>query len=178
MLMLFFAGMLCLVALTDIKSRVIPDKVLLGAVVVRFVYFLGEQLFTLESLFPTARQGFWYGLLALLLGGLSVSLPLLLLTVLMERVRKKVLMGGGDIKLLFVTGIYLGWLHNMIAIFLACILALFVVAIRCLRNSHVQMVEEGGLRNSRVNSADEQGFAFAPFIAAGAVIAMLRLAYI
>ena len=43
---------------------------------------------------------------------------------LAEAARKVEAMGGGDIKLLFVTGLYLGWQLNILCLFLACILGI------------------------------------------------------
>ena len=49
---------------------------------------------------------------------------LLLVVLVYEKLRKVEAMGGGDIKLLFVTGLYLGWQLNILCLFLACILGI------------------------------------------------------
>ena len=49
---------------------------------------------------------------------------LLLVVLLYEKVRKVEAMGGGDIKLLFVTGLFLGWKLNLLCLFAACVLGI------------------------------------------------------
>lgn len=146
-LMVFFVCILYLVSVTDIYEQIIPDSALLVAIVIRIVYFV-------------LMEGFqWKGLLGLLIDGLAVSLPLLVLVLIMEKILKKEAMGGGDIKLLFVTGMYLGWAENLLAIFFACIIGIAV--------GMVQMKKQEG------KSEDSVYFPFGPSIAAGAVISML-----
>ena len=67
-------------------------------------------------------------------------------------------MGGGDIKLLFVTGLYLGWAENLLAIFFACIIGIVI-----------------GMVQMKKQEDEEQSvyFPFGPAIAVGAVISML-----
>ena len=62
------------------------------------------------------------------LGAFSVSLPLLLLSLVMDALLKKDTLGGGDIKLLFVLGLYLSWLEMLLLLALACVLALLWAA--------------------------------------------------
>lgn len=142
-LMLFFLCILYLVSVTDIYDQIIPDGCLITAIVVRVLYFICFEEFQ------------WIGLLALIGNGLAVSLPLLLLVLLMEKVWKKEAMGGGDIKLLFVTGMYIGWAENILAIFIACIVGIVV-----------------GLRQQK-NEETDVYFPFGPSIAVGAVVSML-----
>ena len=70
------------------------------------------------------------GAVRLLIDGLALSLPLYLLGIFMDRVLKKQSLGGGDIKLLFVTGLYLGAEQNLVMLFVAGILALIYCVIR------------------------------------------------
>ena len=107
---------LCVVSVTDLRSRKIPNNVLLFAIGVRFMFFLTELFWGKE----TISAG-----LMLLGDGLLVSLPLFLLTLLIEAIWRKKSLGGGDIKLLFVTGLYLGGEANLWVVFLASVFALF-----------------------------------------------------
>ena len=68
---------------------------------------------------------------------------------------EKEVMGGGDIKLLFVTGMYIGWEENLLAIFVACIIGI-IVGLRL-----EQKEDDGGY------------FPFGPSIAVGAAVSML-----
>ena len=59
-----------------------------------------------------------------LLGGFAVGGGLLLIVLLYEKVRQKEAMGGGDIKLLFLTGLFLGWQRNILCLLIACVLGI------------------------------------------------------
>ena len=102
----------------------------------------------------------WSELLGLLIDGLAVSLPLLILVLIMEKILKKEAMGGGDIKLLFVTGLYLGWARNILVVFFACIIGIVVGS---MQQKKVENKED---------SEEEQSFyfAFGPSIALSAVL--------
>lgn len=141
-LMLIFICILYFVSMVDIYKRIIPNSILLVAVIVRIVWFLFIETFT------------WKGALALLIDGLSISLPLLLLVLLMEKIWKKEAMGGGDIKLLFVIGLYIGWQNCLFAILLACIIGIIGGSIQIRRSKDVY-------------------FAFGPYLAIGAVLSLL-----
>lgn len=49
---------------------------------------------------------------------------LLIVVLLYEKLRKTDAMGGGDIKLLCLTGLYLGWMKNLLCLLLACVLGI------------------------------------------------------
>lgn len=55
---------------------------------------------------------------------LSVSLPLLLLSLGMDRLVGQESMGGGDIKLLFVLGLYFSWMDVLLLLLVACVMAI------------------------------------------------------
>lgn len=139
---LFFICILYLVSITDIYERIIPDGILLTAVVVRILWFLFTETVTVK------------GIAALLIDGLSISLPLLLLVLLMEHIWKKEAMGGGDIKLLFVIGLYIGWQKSLLALFFGCILGII-----------------GGCIQTK--KGEDSYFAFGPYLAIAAVAALL-----
>lgn len=113
---LILAALLLLLSLVDWTAHVLPDKLLLAAAVNRLVF-----LFLLrEPLGETLPQ--------MALGAFSVSLPLLLLSLVMDWLLNKDTLGGGDIKLLFVLGLYLSWLEMLLLLIFACALALLWAA--------------------------------------------------
>lgn len=119
-------GLLYLASISDMKTRRIPNGIILAAVAVRMVYFAAKVFLWKEAVF-------WPALVKLLGNALSISLPLLLLTVFMEKRWKKAAFGGGDIKLLFVTGLYFGIEANLWIVFLASLFALVAIYLRRLQ---------------------------------------------
>ena len=57
----------------------------------------------------------------------------LLLALLMEKLLRRDAMGGGDIKLLFLTGLFLGWQKNLLCLLLACVVGLLWGLVRAKR---------------------------------------------
>lgn len=109
---LILAALLLLLSLIDGKEHLLPDKLLLAAAVNRvvFLFLLGQPL-------PETLQ-------TMALGSLGIALPLLGLSLVMDRVLGRESLGGGDIKLLFVLGLYLSLLEMLLLLVAACLLAL------------------------------------------------------
>lgn len=109
---LILGSLLLLLSLIDWKAHTLPDGLLLAAAANRavFLFLLGQPLL------PTLGR--------MALGAFSVSLPLLLLSLVMDRLLGKETLGGGDIKLLFVMGLYMSWLEMVLLLFMGCVLAL------------------------------------------------------
>lgn len=152
LLMLSFICVLYFLSIVDLEVQIIPDQALLFAIIVRLIY---EVVFVFGK-----GANIFKEIAGLLLDGCSVSLPLLILVLIVEKILKKEAMGGGDIKLLFVTGLYLGWMKNLLAVFIACIIGIVVGTIQ--QNKTAQN-----------ESTETIYFPFGPSIAAGAVLAML-----
>lgn len=109
---LILAGLLLLLSLVDWTAHLLPDKLLLAAIANRLVF-----LFLL-------REPLGETLPRMALGAFSASLPLLLLSFGMDWLLQKDTLGGGDIKLLFVLGLYLSWLEMLLLLIFACGMAL------------------------------------------------------
>ena len=109
--MLLLAVCLLASAFADLKGYIIPDRFILAGIVFRIPFFF---------LLP----GWKDNLIDALIGGFAVGGGLLLLVLLYEKLRKIDAMGGGDLKLLFVTGLYLGWAKNILCLLIACILGI------------------------------------------------------
>ena len=89
----------------DLEGSIIPDRFILS----------GLALFIVSVILsPQSLQKLIYGAL----GGLCVAGGLLALLVVLEKCLQRELMGGGDIKLLFLTGLFLGWQRNLLCLFL------------------------------------------------------------
>lgn len=98
-------------SLVDLDIQEIPDMLLLIPAAVRLVLLVVEHGFSLAL-----WQNVWP---ALALGG-----SVLVLSLLMDKVLGKESMGGGDIKLLFVLGLFLSFPCCILLIILSCIVGL------------------------------------------------------
>ena len=106
-----FLGILFLLSRLDLSIRKIPDRILLVAVI---NYGLAAMLLRLP-----VRMVLWR-----LAAGVTLGIGLLLVTLVAETLLKKKGFGGGDIKLLCVVSLYLGFWHTLYALAIACTLEL------------------------------------------------------
>lgn len=99
------------------------------------------------------------------LGALVLGGGMLVLSAVYELATKKESFGGGDIKLMVVIGLFLGWERGLVCLLVACVLSLgYMLATRRRRVS----VGEGG------PTADPflaRTMPFAPFLAIGTLVA-------
>lgn len=107
---LIFISMSLIVMLSDFSTMIIPDEVLITTsllvIVVDFI-FLGFQ--------PTIYA---------IINGMIAFLCMYLLKLLGDFLFKKESMGGGDIKMMFVFGLVLGWPTAILSIFFSSFIAL------------------------------------------------------
>ena len=115
-------GCICLLlALIDWNIGLLPDKLLLLAAANRLVF-----LFVLQQ--PLGET-----LISMAIGACSVSVPLLLLVLLADRLLGRETMGGGDIKLIFVLGLYMDWMQMCLILIVACVLGILTgLLMKCL----------------------------------------------
>ena len=102
-------------------------------------------------------------LMDVLLGGFAVGGGLLLIVLLYEKVRQKEAMGGGDIKLLFLTGLFLGWQRNILCLLIACVLGIVFAFIFPEKRTTGDGAEE----------EDGKLFPWGPSISAAAILTLL-----
>ncbi|NTU89205.1 MAG: prepilin peptidase, partial [Actinobacteria bacterium] len=122
--MLMFVSVLICLSLTDLDDYLIPNRLVLAGIAINLVFsvvftFVGG--FTWWSLFAGLGQA--------LIGGLSVALPLLFLTLIADKVMGKETMGGGDIKLFFMVGMYFSWQQNIFLLIVACVVGIVFAVI-------------------------------------------------
>ncbi len=118
---LFLTGCLYVVSLTDLESFEIPD----GALIIGAI---GWAVFTAIELFFGIHNIKWA--LHHLLAGFVVGAAMLLISVLMDKVLRRDSLGGGDIKLFSLLGLYLGYAGSYELIMLSCILGLVFAGVR------------------------------------------------
>ena len=129
-------------SLTDLDCMIIPDGCLIIAAAA-WVLFL-----------PLTGMG-WSGARGGLIAALVFGGGLLGLSLVMDRILKRDSLGGGDIKLFAVLGLYLGVVGTLFMTVLACILGLLFAALR------------------RGRTAGSEPFPFGPAIAAAGAAMLL-----
>ena len=113
---IFLCCLFCL-SLVDLEAYIIPDGCLLIAA--------GAYIAAL----PFLGTGFGE-ILRAVLAGIAFGGGLLLLSLVMEKVLKRESLGGGDVKLFAVVGLYLGFVGTLLCVMLACVLGLVFAAVR------------------------------------------------
>lgn len=108
-----FLGCLFLLTLTDLEAMIIPDGCHIFAAAAWAVF----QPFMSQGFSETA----WSLAAALLYGG-----GLLGISLIMDRVMGRDTLGGGDIKLFAVAGLYLDMVGTLFAMILACVAGLLL----------------------------------------------------
>lgn len=106
---LIFISLLMAISFADLEEYIIPDRFIVIGLLVRLGYLV-----------------FWEREAALssVIGAVAVPGALVLIVFISEKFLKREAMGGGDIKLLIMTGFYLGWKHNILCLFLACVIGI------------------------------------------------------
>lgn len=142
---LIFISMLIIITLIDIDHYIIPDcLIIFGSIVVILANILGQGIGIKNSL-----SG------ALICGG-----SMLILVSLIEFIVKKEVMGGGDIKLFAMTGLFLGIRGGLLTILLSIYVGAFYGII---------VIVNSRLKKQEYNSMIPYG----PFISIGALIVVL-----
>lgn len=117
-------SVLLIIIISDIRYLIIPDEVLL----------IGTILVLLEKII----LGGWRLGLDTLINGIFAFLIMYMVKIIGDFMFKKESMGGGDIKLLFFFGLFLGWELSLISIFIASFIGLPISLYILLKNkSHI-----------------------------------------
>ncbi len=168
---LFFICILYLITVTDLCDQIIPDGAIIVAVLVKVLHaVVGWHNGWFRNIVYIEKPALTEVLLELLVNGLSVSLPLLILVFIMEKLWKKEAMGGGDIKLIFVTGLYLGWAKNLLMMLVACIVGIVVGLVQA-KNEISE--EETTEVSEETEEMEGNYFPFGPSIAIATVFCMI-----
>ena len=138
----FLCCLFCL-SLVDFENYTIPDGCLLISAAV--------WLAALPFLHMSWKEALMHLLAALIFGG-----GLLLLSLVMDRILKRDSLGGGDIKLFFVVGLYLGIAATLFSLLLACVLGLVFAFLR-----------------KRIGKSKNEQIPFGPSIVAAAAVMLL-----
>ena len=129
-------ALLLAVLLADAAKRIIPDKLLIALAVNRVVWFfaVGAEL---DVVVEAAKA-------------CAVPVAMLALVLLAERLTRRELMGGGDIKLLLALALYMRWPQMLLALLAGCLAGLAFAAVRRIKRGEM--------------------LPFGPFLALGALV--------
>ena len=116
-----FTGCLFTVTLTDLERLEIFDGILIFGAVNFIVFAIAQLLLNNASYTDIIRS---------VLAGIVTGAVMLAISLIMDRVLKKDSLGGGDIKLFALLGLYLGFLGAYELVILSCILGLIFAGIR------------------------------------------------
>lgn len=142
-LLFFLVCCLIIIFVYDLKHYIIPDKVLFPVVILVFIYRIFE-FFTTNYKLQTIN----YFTAALLASGFFFALWL---------VSRGRWMGFGDVKLVFLLGLLLGWPHIFVGLFVAFLLGALVGLL-------LIILKKKGLKSK---------VPFGPFLVFGALVALL-----
>lgn len=112
----FLCCMFCL-SLVDLEVYIIPD----GCLLIPFLAWLAAL--------PFSGYG-WREIGLHLLSGIVIGGAILALSLMMDRILLRDSMGGGDIKLFALVGLYLGFAASLFAVILACVFGLLFALVR------------------------------------------------
>ncbi len=119
--LLRYAGLSCIllaVGAYDMRTYLIPDSFHIAGIVWWIV--------TMPFMANDIKSQFSFALF-----GCLIAVMLLVVSLLFDRVTKKEGLGGGDIKLFFVVGMYFGFSVTMLILLFSCIIGLlFVVTLK------------------------------------------------
>lgn len=143
----------------DIERMIIPDSIIIIMLILAIlsIFFNNISYDNCEIIIDYKSK----------LIGLGVSVGIGLVIFLMEKLTHRDLMGGGDLKLLCVASLFLGWQLMLIALAIASVSSCFVqLPMRIYKNKKN--------KNSFENMDEEsEFFPFGPYLAMGIMISYL-----
>jgi len=118
---LIFVSIVIIITVSDFEYYIIPDEIIIiGIISLSIAYFLNGGF--VDGTFSLSSAGIELGLV--LLNGLGAFLLMYGIKIIGDKLFKKESMGGGDIKLLFILGMVIGFPLAIISIFFASMIAL------------------------------------------------------
>lgn len=185
--LILFVAMLVVIAVIDARRRKIYNWeicVLVALWVVWAAFEIGHGLAqgdgsvsfanVLWMPFPIVDISVMQGLFAAVAFGGGT----LVLTLVFERLSGNFAFGGGDIKLLFAIGLFLGIEREAIAVMIACVVFAVIALVRSVLLARNRPYSDPNGQDEPIEAGDRASLLqttlpFGPFIALGAVISLL-----
>lgn len=117
-----FEALLVALFWIDLEERLLPDELTLGGTVVGlcFAVFVVAPGLLGDLLLPGPHP-VWRSVLNAILGGVLLAVPLWLIGAAYRRLRRREGLGFGDVKLVLLIGIYLGFEKGVIALMIGAV---------------------------------------------------------
>jgi len=113
---LILVSLMLAISFADLEDFIIPDSFIVLGLINRIV-FIG-----LSSDIKGAA-------ISSIIGAFSITVPLILLVIVMEKILKREAMGGGDIKLVFMLGSYVSIAEGLLAVLISCVVGIVFAVI-------------------------------------------------
>ncbi|MBR4768973.1 MAG: prepilin peptidase [Lachnospiraceae bacterium] len=98
------AVLLVFIAVSDVRKKKIPDSLIVCGILIRILFGLSGGAPELINAFAS---------------GLFVTVPLMITALILEAVREKKILGGGDVKLVFLLSLFFPWQISAAAVLMA-----------------------------------------------------------
>ena len=123
-----FISVLIVISISDLKYYIIPDEVLIvGAVLIVVLYIINTYVNNLSV---------FIGIIKPILNALGSFIFLYVFKVLGDMFFKKECLGGGDVKLMCLVGLVIGFDMSIVTIFLAAFIALPLSVVSLIKNDN------------------------------------------
>ena len=112
-----FAGILLHASLVDLRERRIPNSCIIAVLAVRIAYLIAALAFG------------WLDLQAIgyyVFSACAIGVALIAIALIADKMFGRESMGGGDLKLFFVAGLYFGWQQGLAVVLLSCVFGIAV----------------------------------------------------
>lgn len=116
--LLLLASVLLCITFADLEDYLVPDRLIIIGIVIRLIFAVCA---------PT--ESILMELLNALIGGAAVAVPLLIFVIVADKVMGRATMGGGDIKLIFMIGLYFNWKISLLIMIMSCFIGIIFAAI-------------------------------------------------
>ena len=128
---LIFVSILIIITISDIKYYIIPDEVIIVGAILLIITFIINSIVNNISIFD--------GVIIKIINGLLSFFGLYLFKLFGDYMFKKESLGGGDIKLMFIIGLVLGFDMSIVTLFLSAFIALPLSVIGLIKNDNNEL---------------------------------------
>ncbi len=166
----FLGAILLCISFADLEDYLVPDRLIIAGIAGRLVFAIASGIY---------EGTVWTDLLNTIVGGFAVALPLYVLVIVADKVMEKETMGGGDIKLIFMIGLYFRWQCSLFIMIVACVFGMIFGIVNNARQKDEEPVQipDASAPTEEILAAieaqeEQKLIPFGPSIAAGAWVAM------